>query len=99
MRRWLDALASDSRARAVVVSQTLRGAMGSLTGRTTSLAQASDEQAAAEGTEAAPAAPGASGGSSSAGGSYSSDTGDNSGALASDEALAALREKLAGGQS
>ncbi|ASY35489.1 MULTISPECIES: 30S ribosomal protein S1 [unclassified Streptomyces] len=58
-----------------------------------------DEQAAAEGTEAAPAAPGASGGSSSAGGSYSSDTGDNSGALASDEALAALREKLAGGQS
>jgi small subunit ribosomal protein S1 len=35
----------------------------------------------------------------SSGGSYSSNTEDNSGALASDEALAALREKLAGGQS
>ena len=33
------------------------------------------------------------------GGSYSSESDDNSGALASDEALAALREKLAGGQS
>lgn len=33
------------------------------------------------------------------GGSYSSESADNSGALASDEALAALREKLAGGQS
>ncbi|MEV7064037.1 30S ribosomal protein S1 [Streptomyces collinus] len=52
-----------------------------------------DEKAAAEGGEAA--APAASGG----GGSYSSEGPDNSGALASDEALAALREKLAGGQS
>ncbi|MEV6103374.1 30S ribosomal protein S1 [Streptomyces sp. NPDC051940] len=48
-----------------------------------------DAQAAAEGGEApAPA-----------GGSYSSETAEDSGALASDEALAALREKLAGGQS
>ena len=53
-----------------------------------------DEKAAAEGGEAA--APAASGGG---GGSYSSEGPDNSGALASDEALAALREKLAGGQS
>ncbi|MET8574888.1 30S ribosomal protein S1 [Streptomyces sp. NPDC005012] len=50
-----------------------------------------DEKAAAEGGEAAPAPTG--------GGSYSSEGGDTSGALASDEALAALREKLAGGQS
>jgi small subunit ribosomal protein S1 len=58
-----------------------------------------DEAAAAEGA-AAPAgsAPAASGGSGG-GGSYSSESADNSGALASDEALAALREKLAGGQS
>ncbi|GAA3480837.1 30S ribosomal protein S1 [Streptomyces sp. NBC_01724] len=57
-----------------------------------------DEAAAAEGA-AAPAggAPAASGGTG--GGSYSSESADNSGALASDEALAALREKLAGGQS
>ncbi|MGH3309794.1 MAG: 30S ribosomal protein S1, partial [Streptomyces sp.] len=33
------------------------------------------------------------------GGSYSSESTEDSGALASDEALAALREKLAGGQS
>jgi small subunit ribosomal protein S1 len=33
------------------------------------------------------------------GGSYSSESNEDSGALASDEALAALREKLAGGQS
>ncbi|MEU6244873.1 MULTISPECIES: 30S ribosomal protein S1 [unclassified Streptomyces] len=51
-----------------------------------------DEAAAAEGGEAA--APAATGG-----GSYSSEGADTSGALASDEALAALREKLAGGQS
>jgi small subunit ribosomal protein S1 len=51
-----------------------------------------DAAAAAEGGEAA--APAASGG-----GSYSSEGADTSGALASDEALAALREKLAGGQS
>ncbi|CAM5347355.1 Polyribonucleotide nucleotidyltransferase [Streptomyces cyaneofuscatus] len=57
-----------------------------------------DEAAAAEGAAApAGAAPAASGGSG--GGSYSSESADNSGALASDEALAALREKLAGGQS
>ncbi|WP_055554315.1 30S ribosomal protein S1 [Streptomyces sp. NBRC 110028] len=57
-----------------------------------------DEQAAAEGAGSAAPAPGgqASGGG---GGSYSSESADNSGALASDEALAALREKLAGGQS
>lgn len=51
-----------------------------------------DAAAAAEGGEAA--APAATGG-----GSYSSEGADTSGALASDEALAALREKLAGGQS
>ena len=44
----------------------------------------------------APAAPAPA---ASGGGSYSSESDDNSGALASDEALAALREKLAGGQS
>ncbi|MFG2191043.1 30S ribosomal protein S1 [Streptomyces sp. NPDC048639] len=55
-----------------------------------------DEQAAAEAGQAAPQQGGAGGGG---GGSYSSETQDNSGALASDEALAALREKLAGGQS
>ncbi|GAA2320658.1 MULTISPECIES: 30S ribosomal protein S1 [Streptomyces] len=54
-----------------------------------------DEQAAAEAGNAAPAP----GGQASGGGSYSSESADNSGALASDEALAALREKLAGGQS
>ncbi|MHA4816380.1 30S ribosomal protein S1 [Streptomyces aculeolatus] len=50
-----------------------------------------DAQAAAEAGESAPAPSG--------GGSYSSEGADDSGALASDEALAALREKLAGGQS
>ena len=55
-----------------------------------------DEAAAAEGGETAGAAPAAAGGG---GGSYSSEGADTSGALASDEALAALREKLAGGQS
>ncbi|MEU4894252.1 30S ribosomal protein S1 [Streptomyces sp. NPDC044780] len=54
-----------------------------------------DEQAAAEAGGAAPS----QGGQASGGGSYSSESADNSGALASDEALAALREKLAGGQS
>jgi small subunit ribosomal protein S1 len=52
-----------------------------------------DAAAAAEGGDAAGAAPVAGGGS------YSSEGADTSGALASDEALAALREKLAGGQS
>ncbi|GAB2604094.1 30S ribosomal protein S1 [Streptomyces capparidis] len=42
--------------------------------------------------------PGGQGGQGG-GGSYSSASDDSSGALASDEALAALREKLAGGQS
>ncbi|MCX5014545.1 MULTISPECIES: 30S ribosomal protein S1 [unclassified Streptomyces] len=56
-----------------------------------------DEAAAAEGA-AAPAA-GASAGAGISGGSYSSESDETSGALASDEALAALREKLAGGQS
>ncbi|MEU8570564.1 30S ribosomal protein S1 [Streptomyces pathocidini] len=55
-----------------------------------------DEQAAAEAGQAAPQGGGNAGGG---GGSYSSETQDTSGALASDEALAALREKLAGGQS
>ncbi|GHJ95509.1 MULTISPECIES: 30S ribosomal protein S1 [Streptomyces] len=55
-----------------------------------------DEAAAAEGA-AAPAAGNAGAGIS--GGSYSSESDDSAGALASDEALAALREKLAGGQS
>ncbi|KJK59684.1 MULTISPECIES: 30S ribosomal protein S1 [Actinomycetes] len=49
-----------------------------------------DAEAAAEAGEAVAAA---------AGGSYSSSSDEGSGALASDEALAALREKLAGGQS
>ncbi|NJQ02192.1 30S ribosomal protein S1 [Streptomyces zingiberis] len=57
-----------------------------------------DEQAAAEGT-ATPSQGGGGGGGGTGGGSYSSESADNSGALASDEALAALREKLAGGQS
>ncbi|MER6214991.1 30S ribosomal protein S1 [Streptomyces sp. NPDC048387] len=57
-----------------------------------------DEAAAAAG-EAAPAA-GGNAGAGISGGSYSSEGADEtSGALASDEALAALREKLAGGQS
>ncbi|QPP09418.1 30S ribosomal protein S1 [Streptomyces bathyalis] len=65
-----------------------------------------DEQAAAEGAGAGGGSPqpqpgGNSGGGQGAGsgGSYSSESNDDSGALASDEALAALREKLAGGQS
>lgn len=44
LKAWLDALAGDARARSVVVSQTLKGAMGSLSGRTTALAKASTEQ-------------------------------------------------------
>ncbi|WP_327261945.1 30S ribosomal protein S1 [Streptomyces sp. NBC_01232] len=57
-----------------------------------------DEAAAAEGA-AAPAAGGSNAGAGISGGSYSSESDETSGALASDEALAALREKLAGGQS
>ncbi len=47
---WLEALAGDARARAIVVEQTLRGAVGSLSGRTGELVEASREQqdAAAE---------------------------------------------------
>ncbi|MFD9357410.1 30S ribosomal protein S1 [Streptomyces sp. NPDC060031] len=56
-----------------------------------------DEAAAAEGA-AAPAAT-SNAGAGISGGSYSSESDETSGALASDEALAALREKLAGGQS
>ncbi|NGN70121.1 30S ribosomal protein S1 [Streptomyces sp. A7024] len=57
-----------------------------------------DAQAAAEAGDAGAPAP-QGGGASSGGGSYSSESADDGGALASDEALAALREKLAGGQS
>ena len=41
---WLGALAGDVRARSIVVEQTLRGAVGSLSGRTTELVEASREQ-------------------------------------------------------
>lgn len=47
LKSWLDALASDARARSVVVNQTLKGAMASLSGRTASLSEASSEQATA----------------------------------------------------
>ncbi|SCK29492.1 SSU ribosomal protein S1P [Streptomyces sp. WMMB 714] len=64
-----------------------------------------DEQAAAEGAgggggNAQPQQGGGGGGQAGgSGGSYSSESNEDAGALASDEALAALREKLAGGQS
>ncbi|GAB3964633.1 30S ribosomal protein S1 [Streptomyces sparsus] len=64
-----------------------------------------DAQAEAEGVTPGAAAPQGGGSSSQGGsgggggGSYSSESTDDPGALASDEALAALREKLAGGQS
>ncbi|MFC1403756.1 MULTISPECIES: 30S ribosomal protein S1 [Streptacidiphilus] len=57
-----------------------------------------DAEAAAAGEGAAPEAAAAGAGAVS-GGSYSSSSDETSGALATDEALAALREKLAGGQS
>ncbi|HNV42854.1 MAG TPA: GTPase domain-containing protein [Ornithinibacter sp.] len=41
---WLHALASDSRARSIVVGQTLRGAVDSLSGRTSDLVVASRDQ-------------------------------------------------------
>ncbi|GGL28043.1 ABC transporter [Phycicoccus endophyticus] len=44
LRAWLEALAGDARARDIVVSQTLRGAVASLTGRTEELVAASREQ-------------------------------------------------------
>ncbi len=47
LRAWLEALAGDARARDIVVSQTLRGAVSSLTGRTAELVAASHEQQAA----------------------------------------------------
>ncbi len=46
---WLHALAGDARARAIVVNQTLRGAVESLGDRTARLEVASQEQAAARG--------------------------------------------------
>jgi small subunit ribosomal protein S1 len=57
-----------------------------------------DAEAAAAGEGAAPEVAVAGAGAIS-GGSYSSSSDETSGALATDEALAALREKLAGGQS
>ncbi|WP_406831502.1 GTPase domain-containing protein [Pedococcus sp. KACC 23699] len=47
LRSWLSALASDARARAVIVKQTLDGALGSLEERTASLVGSAHEQAAA----------------------------------------------------
>ncbi len=44
LRSWLSALAGDVRARDVVVRQTLTGALDSLTGRTSALIDASQEQ-------------------------------------------------------
>jgi hypothetical protein len=44
LRSWLQALASDARARSIVVGQTLRGAVESLSGRTTELVVASRDQ-------------------------------------------------------
>ena len=44
LRAWLQALASDSRARQIVVGQTLRGAVESLSGRTAELVVASRDQ-------------------------------------------------------
>ncbi len=48
LRAWLEALAGDARARDIVVGQTLRGAVASLSGRTTELVGASREQEEAE---------------------------------------------------
>jgi GTPase SAR1 family protein len=47
LRSWLQALASDARARSIVVGQTLRGAVDSLSGRTAELVVASRDQHAA----------------------------------------------------
>ncbi|MGG5259380.1 dynamin family protein [Phycicoccus avicenniae] len=47
LRSWLEALAGDARARDIVVSQTLRGAVSSLTGRAAELVAASRDQQAA----------------------------------------------------
>jgi hypothetical protein len=45
LRSWLQALAGDARARSIVVGQTLRGAVESLSGRTADLVVASRDQA------------------------------------------------------
>ena len=47
LRSWLSALASDARARAVIVKQTLDGALGSLEERTVALVASSREQVVA----------------------------------------------------
>ncbi|MGL4177927.1 MAG: ABC transporter [Dermatophilaceae bacterium] len=47
LRAWLEALAGDARARSIVVGQTLRGAVDSLSARTEELVAASHEQHAA----------------------------------------------------
>jgi len=47
LKGWLDALATDSRARSIVVSQTLKGAIASLESRTHQLASVARDQAAA----------------------------------------------------
>lgn len=47
LRAWLEALGNDAIAREIVVSQTLRGAVASLTGRTQELVRASREQTTA----------------------------------------------------
>lgn len=44
LKGWLTALAADSRARAIVVNQTLEGALVSLSGRTTALIEATHDQ-------------------------------------------------------
>lgn len=44
LRSWLEALAGDARARSIVVGQTLRGAVESLSGRTAELVVASRDQ-------------------------------------------------------
>jgi hypothetical protein len=44
LKGWLTALAADSRARSIVVSQTLQGAIASLGARTATLVEASQEQ-------------------------------------------------------
>jgi hypothetical protein len=48
LRSWLEALAGDARARDIVVGQTLRGAVGSLSGRAEALVAASRAQEEAE---------------------------------------------------
>jgi hypothetical protein len=47
LRSWLSALASDARARAVIVTQTLEGALGSLDERARTLVVSTQQQAAA----------------------------------------------------